>query len=77
MVVDTKAAMPRKAGATAGSVVLRLPEAWLTRADDLREYLSANAPGVALMRSDALRAVLSGFDPLEGRLGGRRAVGGY
>jgi|HubBroStandDraft_2_1064218.scaffolds.fasta_scaffold178989_3 hypothetical protein len=60
--------VPRKPSANTGSVVLRLPESWLARADALIEYLADRAPGVELTRSDALRAALAaGFDVLEAK----------
>jgi hypothetical protein len=56
----SKGAVPRKKGPNDGSVVLRLPDAWLARADGLVAYLAAQTPtGIELTRSDALRAALA------------------
>jgi hypothetical protein len=65
--VGVEKSVPRKAGPNDGSVVLRLPEAWLARADALVGHLAAQSPaGVELTRSDALRAALAaGLEVLE------------
>lgn len=61
--------VPRPPSANDTSIAIRLPEAWLRRADALIESLST--PGITVTRSDVLRAALAhGFEVLEARRDG-------
>lgn len=59
--------VPRPPSANDSSVALRLPEAWLQRAESLREFLASRlGPGGEVTRSDVLRAALArGLEALE------------
>jgi hypothetical protein len=59
--------VPRPSTGNDSSVALRLPEAWLARAEALRDFLASKlGPGGELTRSDVLRAALArGLEALE------------
>ena len=57
-------AMPRAPSENISQVVIRIPEAWVERADELIAWIAR--PGVAATRTDVLRAALAkGLDALE------------
>jgi hypothetical protein len=63
--------VPRPASPNDSSIALRLPEGWLKRAENLIEFLST--PGIAVTRSDVLRAALArGLEALEADRDGRK-----
>ncbi len=56
--------MPRPASSNDTQIAIRLPNDWLERADALVPFVSR--PGIAITRSDVLRAALAkGLDALE------------
>jgi hypothetical protein len=58
--------VPRPPTGNDTPISLRLPDAWLKRADALIEFLSEARPGMAVTRSDALRVALArGLEVLE------------
>jgi hypothetical protein len=60
-----QSSVPRAPSGNDSSIALRVPEAWLKRADALRTFLSSR-PGIELSRSDILRAALArGLEALE------------
>ena len=60
-----KGGVPRAPSGNDSAVAIRVPDAWLKRADDLRSFL-ASRPGIELTRSDILRAALArGLEALE------------
>jgi hypothetical protein len=57
--------VPRKPTGNDTPVAIRVPEAWLKRADELRAFLCPR-PGLELTRSDILRMCLAkGLEAIE------------
>jgi hypothetical protein len=63
---DISSGMPRAPSENTTQIVVRIPEAWVKRADALIPTLGR--PGVAVTRTDAIRAAIAeGLDSLEAR----------
>ena len=57
--------VPRPASGNDSSVAIRIPDAWLKRAEGLRDFLSSR-PGIELTKSDILRVCIArGLEALE------------
>jgi hypothetical protein len=57
--------VPRKPSGNDSSVAIRIPDAWLKRAEALREFL-ASRPGIELTKSDILRICIArGLEAIE------------
>lgn len=59
--------VPRPSSGNDSATALRLPDAWLRRAEALRDFLGSKlGPGGEVTRSDVLRAALArGLEALE------------
>ncbi len=70
--------VPRPSSGNDSATALRLPDAWLQRAEALRAFLGAKlGPGGEVTRSDVLRAALArGLEALEAERDTRKPRGG-